>query len=58
MHNEALADRLWQATGLHALFENLALGSARAVGLNPNLRFYKCEPELVSEICGASWLAN
>jgi len=41
VNDEALAQRLWQATGLQGLFEHLALGSARAVGLNPNLRFYK-----------------
>ena len=41
VHDDVLAQRLWHATGLQALFDELALGTARAVGLNPNLRFYK-----------------
>ena len=35
---------LWQASGLSALCEDLTRDGRRSVGLNPNLRLYKCAP--------------
>ncbi|KAF8058110.1 hypothetical protein HT031_005770 [Scenedesmus sp. PABB004] len=39
--DEALADALWRATGLAQAFAGLELDGAAAVGLNPNIRFYR-----------------
>ena len=37
----ALAEQLWQSTGLALALRDLQIDGARAVGLNPNLRFYR-----------------
>lgn len=39
-YNVELADMLWEA-GLRELFQDIALGSKVAVGLNPNIRLYR-----------------
>ena len=35
---------LWRRSGLEEACRALPLGGRRAVGLNPNLRLYKCAP--------------
>eukprot|EP00884_Botryococcus_braunii_P015642 jgi/Botrbrau1/2761/Bobra.0164s0039.2 len=36
-----LAKHLWEATGLSHIMKDICIGSRHAVGLNPNLRFYR-----------------
>eukprot|EP00210_Caulerpa_lentillifera_P005790 g5536.t1 len=39
--NPILADHLWNATGLSKIFSEIQLEGMQAIGLNPNIRFYK-----------------
>ncbi len=48
-----LAGRLWEATGLKQICVRLGRGGQRAVGLNPNIRLYRCILELGSMLCNA-----
>lgn len=40
LHSAEVADRVWKA-GLAGLFEGVRVRGKRAVGLNPNFRFYR-----------------
>ncbi|KAL2641712.1 hypothetical protein R1flu_009299 [Riccia fluitans] len=40
VQSPALADRLWEA-GLNSVFSDIDVRGRRAVGLNPNIRFYR-----------------
>jgi hypothetical protein len=41
MHDVALAEQLWSATGLHHMMKGVSIDGAEPVGLNPNIRFYR-----------------
>lgn len=40
VQSPALAEKLWEA-GLSSVFNDIEIHGRRAVGLNPNLRFYR-----------------
>ena len=39
--SQDLADRLWANTGLKAVFADIRKNGLHAIGLNPNVRFYR-----------------
>lgn len=39
--SKALADLLWQNGSLQEVFQDYPINGSHAVGLNPNIRFYK-----------------
>eukprot|EP00775_Hariotina_reticulata_P005312 gene5312-5547_t len=41
MHDVALADQLWRASGLQHIMAGVSIDDAVPVGLNPNIRFYR-----------------
>lgn len=42
MHDPDLADAMWRA-GLNRLFSDIKIRGKVAVGLNPNIRFYRLD---------------
>lgn len=42
IENPSLAKHLWKATGLDDVFASIKVDGMTAVGLNPNIRFYRC----------------
>lgn len=53
VNDAVLAEQLWRSTGLALALRELKLDGAVAVGLNPNLRFYRWESLGLSH-----WLAS
>ena len=45
MQDAKLADSLWHATGLDRVCVPLRMGARRPIGLNPNIRLYRCTTE-------------
>lgn len=46
LQDAQLARQLWQASGLQAVFQGITVEGMQAVGLNPNIRLYRCVPTL------------
>jgi hypothetical protein len=49
IENPAFAEVLWTRTGLYQVCEKLQYKGLRAVGLNPNIRFYRYGLHSMSE---------
>ncbi|GMH43888.1 hypothetical protein BSKO_11822 [Bryopsis sp. KO-2023] len=44
INDPSLASALWEKTGLREIFAEIVVGKLKAIGLNPNLRFYRYSP--------------